>query len=41
MKIGLIASIMKLKKNIKLFEDNIDLYIDGQKMKFNFKYQTD
>ena len=29
------------KKNIKLFEDNIDLYIDGQKMKFNFKYQTD
>ena len=29
------------KNNIKLFEDNIDLYIDGQKMKFKFKYQTD
>ena len=29
------------KKNIKLFEENIDLYIDGQKMKFTFKYTTD
>ena len=34
-------SYNEAKKNIKLFEDNIDLYIDGQKMKFNFTYQSD
>jgi len=34
-------SYNEAKKNIKLFEDNIDLYIDRQKMKFNFTYQSD